>query len=234
MFMGRDDKMIDRIQDNNYYSGNKNYGKKVSSNTETFSMDYSGRESVKKQDLSQEKEEVNAKEVRQGDDSADKGVFLELSQPKNDSKSATETIPQQPEKMSDLIPQRLKNLFRDIKAAFIRFFMGSAVEREEQEEIAAVQEMSDLDAKEMLPVSPLQATTDKEQVFDSENVQLNRSLTKAEEAYRAYAKMQEERTLARNSDLLTTYNKQGSFVKMNEDDKNRILHAHPHQIDETF
>lgn len=43
-----------------------------------------------------------------------------------------------------------------------------------------------------------------------------------------------EKSLAKNSDLLTVYNKQGSLVQMDAGDKKRILHMHPNQVDETF
>lgn len=232
--------MIDRIHDNHYYSSNNNIGKKVNSNTETFSMDYSGRESVNKQELSREKENVAAKDALLHEEGADKGVLLELSPRKTESK--TEVPQTQAEKMSDLIPERLKNLFRDIRAAFVRFFRGNAPAKEESadetgvfDETAASGEMSVSEYGSTDEADGVHLPTKIEHTFiNDQNEQLNKSLSKAEEAYRAYAKMQEEKVLAKNSDLLTTYNRRGSFVKMNADDKNRILHAHPHQIDETF
>lgn len=221
--------MIDRIQDNNYYSQNTAYGKKVKSNTETFSMDYSNREEVGQQEnIFGEKNSVDAGKLLMEDKDQDGGVRLELSSEKKERR--TVEVTQEPERLSDLIPERLKNLFRDIKAAFVRFFSGNAASAQETEEQA-----DDTGVKNV-PAESEQLSIKKEHIFEEETEtgQLSKSLTKAEEAYRAYAKMQEEKTLAKNSDLLTTYNKRGSFVQMNADDKNRILHAHPHEIDETF
>ena len=178
--------MIDRIQDNNYYSQNTAYGKKVKSNTETFSMDYSNREEVGQQEnISGEKNSVDAGKLLMEDKAQDGGVRLELSSEKKEHR--TVDVTQEPERLSDLIPERLKNLFRDIKAAFVRFFSGNAASAQETEEQA-----DDTGVKNV-PAASEQLSIKKEHMFgeETETGQLSKSLTKAEEAYRAYAKMQE-------------------------------------------
>ena len=67
---------------------------------------------------------------------------------------------------------------------------------------------------------------------DSRQAQFSQEQMREELLERLYE--QGERMPARNSDLLTSYDKYGTIVKMDAGDRNRILHLHPHHIDEKF
>lgn len=213
--------MIDRIQGSHYYNQNTSYEKKVKSNTETFSMDDYRRESaIESKEKEKEKPTESAIEhLWEKEEDGEKGVHLELSA---DNRTQQATQKEEPERLFDFVSSRFKTLWNDLKAAFLKFLKGDAADNIPEDEVDTGQ-IQRSEQKIMEPEPVL-----------NEAQQLKRSLSRAEEAYREYAKMQEEKSLAKNSDLLTTYNKKGSIVHVDAAEKNRILHAHPHQIDETF
>lgn len=205
--------MIERIGSNYDYKPQK-LNKKVRSDTETFSMDYARQDKTRRIDKEEkeQKEESAIEMLLRKQQEADGGVKVELSKEAS-ARTVKEKSSDNTESMTSFIRERFKNLWTDIKAAFVKFFGG--VERVAEEDITVVDTMEALEEEEAVKEPPKTRAQMREELLASlyENG---------------------EKRLAKNSDLLTTYNKRGSFVQMNAGDKNRILHMHPNQIDETF
>lgn len=209
--MQRNDTMIDRIDrigSSHTYQVQK-LNKKVQSNTEAFSMKNARQE---KTVGDTEKEDLIIEALLRKSQEPDGGVKVELS------KAGTQTVEKEhsvrDEGTSGVIWERLWNLWKDIKAAFVKFFNGG-VERIKEEDITVV---------------------DRSEVSEEEDAAADASKTQEETFRELLAELYEngEKKLAKKSDLLTTYNKRGSLVQMDAGDKNRILHMHPNQIDKTF
>lgn len=204
--------MIDRIGSGYNYQPQQ-LNKKVQSNTETFSMDYDRQDKAAQiEEKKDEKEDSAIEALLKKHQEADGGVKVELSNAS--AQTVKETSSEHSESMPGMIRERLKNLWSDIKAAFVKFFGGA--ERVAEEDITVV-EAQEIQEEEEQAAAELPKT----------QAQMREELL---------ASLYEngEKNLAKNSDLLTTYNKNGSFVQINAGDKNRILHMHPNQIDETF
>lgn len=200
--------MIDRIG-NSYDYQPQQLNKRIKNNTETFSMEYGQQEKpVLDTEDNEKKEESAIEALLKKQQESDGGVSVELSQVQKQSVDGMNTVEET--RMQGNLLERLKNLWSDVKAAFVKFFTGVEVERVSQDEIIVEETQEE----------PVQ---DIPQTQEQARQQLLESL---------YEKG--EKKLAHNSDLLTTYDKRGSFVQINAGDKNRILHAHPNQIDETF
>jgi len=209
----RKDTMIDRIG-NSYDYRPQQLNKKVQSDTETFSMDYARQDKtipIDKEDEREKKEDSVIEALLKKSQEPDGGVKVELS--KTSAQNVKKTSSDNSESMTGGIRERLKNLWSDIKAAFVKFFGG--IEKVAEDDIAVV---------------------DTQEALREEDTVAEPPKTQAEIRQELLASLYEngEKNLARNSDLLTTYNKNGSFVQINAGDKNRILHMHPNQIDETF
>lgn len=203
--------MIERIGSNYDYKPQK-LNKKVRSDTETFSMDYARQDKTRQIDKEEEKKEDSAIDMLLSkQQEADGGVKVELS--KASARTVKEESSDNTESMASVIRERFKNLWTDIKAAFVKFFGG--VERVAEEDITVVDTMETLEEEEVFKEPPKTQAQMREELL-------------------AALYENGEKKLSKNSDLLTTYNKRGSFVQMNAGDKNRILHMHPNQIDETF
>ncbi len=204
--------MIDRIDGIGGGSTYQQLNKRVQNNKEPFLLNDTRLE--RRVGEAEKKEDSAIEAVLRKNQEADGGVKVELSGAA--AKAAAEKPPvqdRQEEGGSGDLWDRLLNLWKDIKTAFVKFFNGG-VERIDEKDITVV------DADES---SREEADTD---------------VPKTQEEFRgellAHLYENGEKTIAKNSDLLTAYNKRGSLVQMNAGDKNRILHMHPSQVDERF
>lgn len=205
--------MIDRI-DGIGSSTYQQLNKRVQNNKEPFSLNDTRLE--RRVGEADKKEDSAIEAVLRKNQEADGGVKVELSGAV--TKTAAEKLPVrdgQEEGRSGDLWDRFLNLWKDIKAAFVKFFNGG-VERISEEDTTVV-DTGEISGEEEDAAADVPKTQEE----------FRRELL-------AHLYENGEKRLAKNSDLLTAYNKQGSLVQMDAGDKNRILHMHPNQVDETF
>lgn len=224
--------MIDNIRSNTYYEQKAPYaGHKVLSQTDAQSMHYQPQqfevEEVRKKTSDAVVDRLLEEEEKKSD-----GVELELS---GYAPVAEQAVSKEEEITASTVPevtfsQRIKILFRDIKQAFLRF-LGADVEVVGPEDVTVEQAQNEPADQTAMPDSDrtktASASEQSERADKSNAYQIRQELY--ESLYENGAKK-----LAKNSTLLTAYDKRGSLVQMDADEKNRILHMHPHKIDEVF
>lgn len=211
--------MIDRIDNNNYYNTYSSVGRKKI-NTQDFSKSLNG--------------ELSAKNSTNKAEEANEGVKLDLSSSRN-AEEETSFDNAQSKKQSDekALPITTSITLEQIKDTILSFVNlikdtwktiwednSDNKEGKEKEQILATIEEPGIDkygkdGKYKEQMSLKQQNSDVEKVLKSKDInQLTAMITNN-------GKLK----LAKNSQLLTTYNRQGKIVDLDGTQKERILHG---------
>ena len=121
----------------------------------------------------------------------------------------------------------VKNLFKSVKYVFkgLFDFIWYGEQKEDKEASDKVKEISGKESSEK-STSKNEAAKEGSEIKESDNTGKNKKPEKPYEITMEYVKkMNEGRTAARNTDLLTTYNKFGKTTYPSKSDAERILHT---------
>lgn len=218
--------MINKVQNQLYTNQQASYNRKLTGNTDKFATSYNPRQFVMEHNEKEEKKDAVLERLLDKEDEKQAGVELELSNYK-EADGGTEEVQQVAveQKEEKTFLQRLSILWKEIKQAFLHF-LGEDVEKIKPEQIIVE------DGEEAKTETIEIPETAKMETLETSEATKTEALKTPE----FYESLYENGTkkLAKNSTLLTAYNKQGVIVQRDANEEKRILHVHPHTIDELF
>lgn len=216
--------MINKVQNQVYTNQQPSYSRKITGNKDKFAMGYNPKQFVTEHNEKEEKDAVVERLLEKEEKQS--GVELELSNYKK-ADGETEEVQQASveQKEEKTFLQRLSILWKEIKQAFLNF-LGEDVEKIKPEQIIVE---DGKEAKTQTIEIPETAKMETPETSEATKTEALKTLEFYESLYENGTKK-----LAKNSTLLTAYDKRGVIIQRDANEEKRILHVHPHTIDELF
>ena len=219
--------MINRVDGNNYYVYTSQKKIDIPDTGEKFNLDYKNNESSPE---TKDKKEISDQEKQQ--QAKRSGVMLELSSRGRDAGSDRQRQPQteeaQSESKSGRVPlfETIQTYVTAVIAAVREFFYNIWHDQSQEGDSQDVQLLEDIpqEPMESIDVSDEMSRLDEEEECRDSEIQEFLRIGDMDQVMNLLTD-NGKRTIARNSTLLTSYDKNGKVVEPSASDMERVLHG---------
>lgn len=219
--------MINKVDGNNYYVYASQKKIDIPDTGEKFNLDYKNNESSPG---AKDKKEISDQEKQQ--QAKRSGVMLELSSRGRDAGSdrqrQTETAKTQSESKSGRVPllETVQTYVMAVIAAVREFFYNIWNDPSQEDDSQDVQLLEDIpqEPMESIDASDEMSAPDVEEECRDREIQEFLRIGDVDQAINLLTD-NGKRTIAKNSTLLTSYDKNGKVVEPSASDRERVLHG---------